>query len=197
MTINLKKGDRVELTKGRSLSQISVALGWDPAKYAGTADFDLDASAFLLNTAGKCATEADFVFYNNKTHASGAVTHSGDDLTGRGGVGGLTGSDKEVIKVNLTRIPTTVDRISFTATIFEYRQRAQNFGMVTNAFIRIIDDATGVELMKYDLSASFGKEAAVIFGDIYREGTEWKFQAAGIGIDGGLETLATRYGLTV
>jgi tellurium resistance protein TerD len=191
MTIALSKGERVDLTKGRNLSNISVALGWDPAKYSGSADFDLDASAFLLDVNGKCPTERDMVFYNNLQHPSSAVVHSGDNLTGAG----VSGTDKEIIKVNLKTVPANIDRITFTVTIFDYAVRKQNFGMVQKAFIRVVDDSNGTEIMKYDLGETFSTETAVIFGDLYRKDGEWKFQAVGTGLKGGLKELLQGFGL--
>lgn len=193
MTLKLTKGDRVELTKGRNLSKISFALGWDPAKYQGTLDFDLDAVAVLLTSSGKVASESDVVYYNNLTHTSGAVVHSGDNLTGAG----ISGTDKEVIKVDLAKIPAYADRISFVVSIFEWDKRKQNFGMVSNAFIRVIDDATSSELMRYDLSESFTQQTAVVVADIYRKDNEWKFQAIGTGVNGGLAEILRADGVNV
>lgn len=191
MVVNLVKGERVDLTKGKNLKEISFALGWDPAKYSGTADFDLDASAFLLNAAGQCVGEGDFIFYNNLKHVSGAVVHSGDNLTGAG----VSGTDKEMINVSLAKIPTNIEKVAFVVSIFDYDKRNQNFGMVQKAFIRVMDKETGTELLRYDLTESYSTETAVIFGEMYRNAGEWKFTAIGTGLKGGLRELVQSYGL--
>jgi len=195
MAVNLSKGQKVDLTKGNAgLTKIFIGLGWDTNKYDGGHDFDLDASAFLLGTNGKVAGDKDFVFYGNLKHDSGSVWHSGDDLTG--GSGGED-EDDEVINVDLSKIPAHIDRIDFTATIYEAQERGQNFGMVSNAYIRVVDAKTNVELIHYDLGEDYSVETAVVVGEIYRHGAEWKFNAIGSGFKGGLKALCQNFGVNV
>ena len=146
MPINLTKGQKVDLTKGKpSLKKLMVGLGWDVNHYDGGADFDLDAAAFLLGANGKVITDAEFVFYGNLKHVSGAVEHMGDNLTGEGD------GDDEQIMVDLTKVPENVEKIAFTVTIYEAEQRRQNFGQVSNSYIRIVDEVGNEELIRYDL----------------------------------------------
>ena len=146
MAVSLTKGQKVDLTKGNpGLSKLLIGLGWDVNKYDGGSDFDLDAAAFLLSGAGKVASDADFVFYGNLKHASGSVEHLGDNLTGAGE------GDDEQIKVDLSAVPASVEKIDFTVTIYEAEERHQNFGQVSNAFIRVVDEATGTELIRYEI----------------------------------------------
>ena len=196
MAVNLTKGQKVDLTKGNAgLTKIFIGLGWDTNKYDGGHDFDLDASAFLVGTNGKVAADADFVFYGNLRHSSGGVEHSGDNLTGDDGSGG--DADDEVINVDLSRIPASVDRVAFTATIHDAEPRSQNFGMVSNAYIRVVDASTNVELIHYDLGEDYSIETAVVVGEIYRQGSEWKFNAVGSGFRGGLRALCQNFGVNV
>lgn len=191
MGISLQKGQKVNLTKGTNLKNVRVCLGWDTNKYDGGAEFDLDASAFLLNARGKALHDTDFVFYNNLTHPSGAVEHSGDNLTG-GGDG-----DDEIISVYLEQVPQEVDKIDFTVTIHDAINRRQNFGLVSNAFIRLVDVDTDQEVVRFDLGEDFSIETALVFGSIYRHQGEWKFDAVGAGYQGGLAALVKDYGLDV
>ena len=192
MAVNLSKGQKVDLTKGNpGLSKLIVGLGWDTNRYDGGADFDLDAAAFLVGGSGKVASDADFVFYGNLQHASGGVTHTGDNLTGAGD------GDDEQIKVDLSMLPDSVTHIAFTVTIYEAESRRQNFGMVNNAFIRIVNEATGEELLRYDLGEDFSIETAVVFGELYKNNGEWKFNAIGSGYQGGLAALCANYGVDV
>ena len=192
MAISLSKGQKVDLTKGNpGLSRLLVGLGWDTNKYDGGADFDLDAAAFLLGSGGKVTRDADFVFYNNLKHYSGAVTHTGDNLTGEGE------GDDEVIKVDLSKVPANISKITFTVTIHEAEQRRQNFGQVSNAYIHIMDDISKKELIRYDLGEDFSVETAVVVGEIYRTGSEWKFNAIGSGYKGGLRALCIDFGVNV
>lgn len=192
MAISLSKGQKVDLTKGNpGLKQLLVGLGWDVNVYDGGSDFDLDAAAFLLGENGKCATEKDFIFYGNLTHSSGGVAHQGDNLTGAG-----EGDDEQIL-VDLTKIPENITKIAFTVTIYEAEQRRQNFGQVSNAFIRIVDNATGQELVRYDLGEDFSIETAVVVGELYRNNGEWKFNAIGSGFSGGLAALCQNYGVQV
>lgn len=192
MAVSLSKGQKVDLTKGNpGLSKIIVGLGWDTNKYDGGADFDLDTAAFLLATNGKVANDGDFVFYGNLKHSSGGVEHMGDNLTG-GGDG-----DDEQIKVNLAAIPAGIEKVDFTVTIYEAESRKQNFGQVSNAYIRIVDETSNTELIRYDLGEDFSIETAVVVGEIYRNNGEWKFNAIGSGFQGGLKALCQNYGVNV
>ena len=192
MAISLAKGQKVDLTKGNpGLSKILVGLGWDVKKYDGGSDFDLDAAAFILGSNGKAQSDSDFVFYNNLKHSSGSVQHMGDNLTGAGD------GDDEQIKIDLSKVPANVDKIAFTVTIHEAEQRKQNFGQVSNAFVRIVDDSNGTELIRYDLGEDFSVETAVVVGEIYRNAGEWKFSAIGSGFKGGLKALCENFGINV
>lgn len=192
MAINLTKGQKVDLTKGKpSLKKLMVGLGWDVNRYDGGADFDLDAAAFLLGADGKVITDAEFVFYGNLKHASGAVEHMGDNLTGEGD------GDDEQIMVDLSKVPANVEKIAFTVTIYEAEQRRQNFGQVSNSFIRMVDEENNEELIHYDLGEDFSIETAVVVGELYRHNGEWKFNAIGSGFQGGLAALCRNYGVNV
>ena len=192
MAISLYKGQKVDLTKGNpGLSRLLIGLGWDTNKYKGGADFDLDAAAFLLGSDGKVTNDMDFVFYNNLKHYSGAVTHTGDNLTGEGE------GDDEVIKVDLSKVPPIISKITFTVTIHEAEQRRQNFGQVSNAYIHILDEANNKELIRYDLGEDFSVETAVVVGEIFRSGQDWKFNAIGSGYKGGLRSLCLDFGVNV
>ncbi len=190
MSINLSKGQKVDLTKGNpGLKNIMVGLGWDANVFDSGADFDLDASAFLLGENGKCPTEREFIFYGNLEHASESVKHMGDNLTGEGE------GDDEQIQIDLTKIPANISKIAFTVTIYEADQRRQNFGQVSNSFIRIVDESNGSELIRYDLGEDFSIETAVVVGELYRHNGEWKFNAIGSGFQGGLAALCGHYGI--
>lgn len=192
MAVNLSKGQKVDLTKGNpGLSKLIMGLGWDVNKYDGGFDFDLDTAAFLLGDSGKVSGDADFVFYNNKEHASGSVIHSGDNLTGDGD------GDDEQLKVDLSKVPETVTKIDFTVTINDADARNQNFGQVSNAYIRVVNEATGEELIRYDLGEDYSVETAVIVGELYRNNGEWKFNAIGSGFQGGLSALCGNFGVNV
>lgn len=192
MAVNLTKGQKVDLTKGNpGLSKLLIGLGWDTNKYDGGFDFDLDAAAFLCGDNGKVASDSDFIFYSNLKHASGAVEHTGDNTTGMGD------GDDEVILVDLSLVPANISRISFTATIYDAENRRQNFGQVSNAYIRVVDQANGTELIRYDLGEDFSIETAVVIGELYRNGTEWKFNAIGSGFQGGLFALCQNFGVNV
>ena len=192
MSVNLTKGQKVSLTKGNpGLKNVVVGLGWDVNAFDSGADFDLDASAFLLGANGKTAASTDFVFYNNLQHPSGAVTHTGDNLTGEGE------GDDESIKVDLSKVPASVEKIAFTATIHEAEARRQTFGQVSNAYIRIYDENTNQELLRYDLGEDFSIETAVVFGELYKHNGEWKFNAIVSGYQGGLAALCGSFGIEV
>ncbi len=192
MAVNLSKGQKVDLTKGNAgLSKIVVGLGWDTNKYDGGEAFDLDAAAFLTNNTGKVNSDADFIFFNNLNHASGSVTHLGDNLTGEGD------GDDEQVKIELTKIPTDIEKISFTVTIFDAIKRAQNFGQISNAYIRVVDEASNTELIRYDLSEDYSIETSVVVAEIYRHNEEWKFAAIGAGFEGGLGALCSNFGVSI
>ncbi|MFD2641336.1 TerD family protein [Pseudomonas japonica] len=189
MALTLQKGGNLSLSKtDPGLTRILVGLGWDPRTTDGT-EFDLDASAFLLGGNGKVRGEADFIFYNQLRSQDGAVEHTGDNRTGAGE------GDDEVIRVDLSLIPSDVDKIAFTVTIHDADSRRQNFGQVGNAFIRIVNEASGAEVVRYDLAEDASIETAMIFAELYRHGGEWKFRAVGQGYAGGLRTLANGYGM--
>ncbi len=192
MAVNLSKGQKVDLTKGKpGLSRILVGLGWDINRYDGGAPFDLDAAAFLLNGSGRVSSDADFVFYKNLKHASESVEHMGDNLTGEGE------GDSEQIKVNLSMVPADVERIAFTVTIYDADVRRQNFGQVDNSYIRVVDETSNMELLRFDLGEEFSIETAVVVGELYRYHGEWKFNAIGSGFQGGLRALCLNYGVNV
>lgn len=192
MAVSLSKGQKVNLTKDNpGISRLIVGLGWDTNKYDGGADFDLDASAFLCGANGKATSDADFIFYSNLQHASGAVTHTGDNLTGEGE------GDDEVIKVDLSKVPSNISKITFTVTIYDADKRRQNFGQVSNAYIHVMDEITGQELIRYDLGEDFSVETAVVVGELYKNGADWKFNAIGSGFAGGLEALCRNFGVNV
>ena len=192
MVISLQKGQKIDLTKGNAgLKKIFVALGWDTNRYDGGYDFDLDASAFLCLENGKVSSDADFVFYSNLSHASGSVVHTGDNLTGTGD------GDDEVINVDLSLVPANVARIAFTVTIHDAEPRSQNFGMVSNAYIRVVNDDNKEELIRYDLGEDYSIETAIVVGELYRQGAEWRFNAIGSGFSGGLRALCLNFGVNV
>ena len=190
MSVSLTKGQRISLTKDHpSLQKVLVGLSWDANHYDGEADFDLDLSAFLCGDGGKCAKETDFVFYGQLRHPSGAVVHSGDNRTGD------ADGDDEVMSVDLSKIPADCVSIAFVATIYDAKARVQNFGMVDNAAVHVVDEQTGEELCRFDLSESFSSETAVALCDIYRHDGEWKFRAVGSGYASGLAEFCARYGI--
>lgn len=191
MPVSLSKGGNVSLSKeAPGLKAVRVGLGWDTRVTDGSA-FDLDASVFLLTEAGKVRSDADFVFYNNKNGGNGSVVHQGDNLTGEGS------GDDEVVEVSLDNVPADVQKLSFAVTIHDADARRQNFGMISNAFIRVVNAAGGTEIARYDLSEDASTETAMIFGDLYRHNGEWKFKAIGQGFAGGLGPLASSFGVNV
>ncbi|KLU66843.1 MULTISPECIES: TerD family protein [Desulfosporosinus] len=188
--ISLQKGQKIDLTKGNpGLSKIIVGLGWDTNKYSGRADFDLDASAFLLDQNGRAGGIEDFIFYNNLVGGDGSVQHTGDNLTGEGE------GDDEQIKIDLASVPSHVEKIAFTVTIHEAIARGQNFGQVSNAYVRVINEVNDQEIMRYDLGEDFSVETALVVCELYRHQGEWKFNAIGSGFSGGLAALCANYGL--
>lgn len=192
MPVNLSKGQKVSLTKGNpGLKNVVVGLGWDVNQFDTGGNFDLDAAAFMLGDSGKVTCQEDFVFYGNLKHPSGSVQHMGDNLTGEGE------GDDEQIKINLASVPANISKIAFTVTIYDAEQRRQNFGQVSNSFIRIYNEDTGEELLRYDLGEDFSIETAAVFGELYKNGGEWKFNAIGSGYSGGLAALCANYGIEV
>lgn len=197
MAVNLTKGQDFELTKGNpELTNIVVGLGWNVNALDFETDFDLDVAAFMLGADEKCPTEDEFIFYGNLKHPSGAVEHLGDNLTGEGD------GDDEQIQIDLAKLPEHIEKIVFTVTIYGAKERRQNFGQVSNAFIRvsnafirIVNDATSKELIRYDLGEDFSIESSMIVGELYRKDGEWKFNAIGRGFPGGLADLCSRYGI--
>jgi tellurium resistance protein TerD len=189
--VSLNKGGNVSLTKeAPNLTAVIVGLGWDARTTTGS-DFDLDASALLANAEGKVGKDQNFVFFNNLKSPDGSVEHTGDNLTGEGE------GDDEVIKVNLAGVPADVDKIVFPVSIYEAESRQQSFGQVRNAYIRVVNQADNNELARYDLSEDASTETAMVFGELYRHGAEWKFRAIGQGYASGLRGIAQDFGVNV
>ncbi len=192
MSVSLSKGQKVSLTKGNpGLNKVVVGLGWDVNQFDTGGDFDLDAAAFMLTDSGKVSNQNDFIFYGNLEHPSGSVKHLGDNKTGAGE------GDDEQIRIDLSLVPASYTRIAFTVTIYEAETRRQNFGQVNNAFIRVYNEDNGEELVRYDLGEDFSIETAAVFGELYKNGNEWKFNAIGSGYQGGLAALCANYGVEV
>ncbi|MBQ8569711.1 MAG: TerD family protein [Oscillospiraceae bacterium] len=194
MAVNLTKGQKVSLEK--SMTMALIGLGWDTNRYDGGYDFDLDAAAFLCGENGKVLSDEDFVFYNNLEHKSGALRHTGDNLTGAGD------GDDEVILIDFTKIPENIHKIAITVTIHDAQTRNQNFGQVSNAFVRVAkmshaEDFAGADAIRYDLAEDFSVETAIVVCEIYRRNGEWKFSAVGAGYQGGLAALCRSYGVNV
>lgn len=190
MPINLSKGQKISLTKNDpGLKNVVVGIGWDVNGFDTGGDFDLDGSAFLLGENGKVTGQQDFVFYGNQTHQSGAVQYMGDNKTGAGD------GDDEQLKIDLSLVPGNISKIVFVVTIYEAEARHQNFGQVNNSYIRIYNEATGEELLRYDLGEDFSIETAAIFGELYKNNGEWKFNAIGSGYQGGLAAICSNYGI--
>jgi tellurium resistance protein TerD len=191
MSVSLSKGGNVSLSKeAPGLTAVEVGLGWDVRTTTG-ADFDLDASALMVGPSGKIVSDAHFVFFNNLTSPDGSVEHTGDNLTGEGE------GDDETIKVNLAGVPGEVDKIVIAVSIYDAESRQQSFGQVRNAFIRVINQADSREIARYDLSEDASTETAMIFGEVYRNGNEWKFRAVGQGYSSGLAGIARDFGVNV
>jgi tellurium resistance protein TerD len=191
MGLSLQKGGNVSLNKLEAdLKRILVGLGWDARSTDGQ-DFDLDASAFLLSDSGRVRSDADFIFYNQTRTPEGSVEHTGDNKTGAGD------GDDEAIRIELGKVPAGVQKIAFCVTIHEADARRQNFGQVQSAFIRIVNDENQRELARFDLSEDASVETAMIFGEIYRHGGDWKFRAVGQGFAGGLGALARSFGVNI
>ena len=189
MAVSLTKGGNVSLSKeAPGLKKIVLGLGWDPRKTDGK-EFDLDAMVFLTADSGKVRSDADFVFFNNKTSADGSVVHGGDNRSGAGE------GDDETIAIDLEKVPTDVTKIVATVVIYEGKERSQNFGMVDKAYIRVLNGDGGAEIARFDLSEDAGTVTAMIFGEIYRNGADWKFKATGQGYDGGFQALVQSFGV--
>lgn len=191
MPISLTKGGNINLSKeAPGLAKIALGLGWGKRVTAG-AEFDLDASAFLLTDSGKVRSDADFIFYKQTKSACGSVVHTGDNRTGEGD------GDDETINVDLSKVPADVQKVVFTVTIYDHAARNQNFGMVSNAYIRVLDQSNGSEIARYDLSEDASTVTAMIFGELYRNNGEWKFKAVGQGFSNGLAEMARNFGVDV
>lgn len=193
MGVSLSKGGNVSLTKeagAAGLTAVTVGLGWDVRTTTG-AEFDLDASAIALNSAGRVLTDSHFVFFNNLKSPDGSIEHTGDNLTGEGE------GDDETIHVNVASVPAEIEKIVFPVSIYDADTRQQNFGQVRNAFIRIVNRADNTELARYDLTEDASTETAMVFGELYRNGAEWKFRAVGQGYATGLAGIARDFGVNV
>ena len=191
MAISLNKGGNLSLSKtDPSLNQVLIGLGWD-ARATDGADFDLDASAFLLAANDKVRGETDFIFYNQTRSPEGSVEHTGDNRTSE------VDGDDEAVKINLAKVPADVQKIAITVTIHDAENRGQNFGQVQNAFIRVVNDQTNVEIVRFDLNEDYSTETAMIFGELYRHNGEWKFRAVGQGYNGGLRAMCGQYGINI
>ena len=194
MAVNLTKGQKVSLDKGMKLALIG--LGWDTNRYDGRADFDLDASAFLLGANGRVRKDEDFIFYGNLSGDNECVVHTGDSLAGG------SGGDDETLFIDFSKVPADVERIAITVTIYEAAERGQNFGQVSNAYVRVArrasdSDMVGTEQLRYNLGEDFSIETALVVCEIYRNGSDWKFNAVGAGYQGGLYALCKSYGVNV
>ncbi|WP_406282084.1 TerD family protein [Embleya sp. NBC_00896] len=191
MGVSLSKGGNVSLSKeAPGLTAVLVGLGWDVRTTTGT-DFDLDASAIMLNASGQAPSDGHFVFFNNLKSPDQSVEHTGDNTTGEGE------GDDEALKVNLAGVPTDIERIVFPVSIYDAETRQQSFGQVRNAFIRIVNQADNNELARYDLTEDASTETAMVFGELYRNGAEWKFRAVGQGYASGLRGIAKDFGVNV
>lgn len=191
MALTLSKGQNLSLSKtDPGLKKIIIGLGWDPRATDGQ-EFDLDASAFLIGESGKVRSDSDFIFYNQKLSGCGSVEHTGDNRTGAGE------GDDEQLKVDLTKVPANVQRLAITVTIHDADARRQSFGQVGNAFIRIVNEDSNAEVVRYDLSEDYSTETAMIFGEVYRHNTEWKFKAVGQGYAGGLKAMCDQFGINI
>ncbi len=189
MALSLSKGGNLSLTKtDPNLNKLLIGLGWDERATSG-AEFDLDASIFLLGADGRVRGDHDFIFYNQLKSDNGAVEHTGDNRSGQGD------GDDETVKINLSLVPADVEKIVITVTIHDAQVRNQNFGQVANAFIRVVNDETGNEVVRFDLAEDYSIETAMVFGEVYRHNGEWKFRAVGQGYSGGLAAMCGQYGI--
>lgn len=191
MAVSLVKGGNVSLTKeAPAMTVAMVGLGWD-ARVTDGAEFDLDASVFMVGEDGKVLSDASFIFFNNKLSPCGSVEHQGDNRTGEGD------GDDEQVKISLSKIPAEVKKLVFAVTIYDAENRKQNFGMVSNSFMRVYNNDNNTEIARFDLSEDASTETAMIFGELYRHGSEWKFKAVGQGFAGGLGALASQHGVNI
>ncbi|MBP0457424.1 TerD family protein [Streptomyces montanisoli] len=191
MAVSLSKGGNVSLTKeAPGLTAVTVGLGWDVRTTTGK-DFDLDASAIAVKADGKVVSDGHFIFFNNKSAPDQSIVHTGDNLTGQGE------GDDEQINVNLAALPADCDKVVFPVSIYDADSRQQNFGQVRNAYIRVVNQAGGTEIARYDLSEDAATETAMVFGELYRNGAEWKFRAVGQGYASGLVGIATDFGVNL
>lgn len=191
MAVSLSKGGNVSLSKEAPTMNVAMAgLGWDARATDGSA-FDLDASVFMVDEAGKVISDAHFIFFNNANSPCGSIEHQGDNLTGAGD------GDDEQIKIHFSKVPADVKKLVVAVTIHDADQRKQNFGQVNNAFMRIINNDDNVEIARFDLSEDASTETAMIFGELYRHNEEWKFKAVGQGFSGGLAALASQHGVNI
>ncbi|AYH07103.1 TerD family protein [Pectobacterium parmentieri] len=191
MAVSLVKGGNVSLTKEAPTMNVAmVGLGWDARVTDGQA-FDLDASVFMVGEDGKVLSDANFIFFNNKLSPCASVEHQGDNRTGEGD------GDDEQVKIHLAKVPAEVKKLVFSVTIYDAEGRKQNFGMVSNSFMRVYNNDTSAEIARFDLSEDASTETAMIFGELYRNGSEWKFKAVGQGFAGGLSALAAQHGVNV
>ena len=191
MGVSLSKGGNVSLSKeAPGLTAVTVGLGWDVRSTTGT-DFDLDASAIACKADGKVLSDQHFIFFNNLKSPDGSIEHLGDNLTGAGE------GDDEQVNVNLATVPAEIDKIVFPVSIYDADNRQQNFGQVRNAFIRVVNQAGSTEIARYDLSEDASTETAMVFGELYRNGAEWKFRAVGQGYAAGLRGIAQDFGVNV
>ncbi|HCH50824.1 MAG TPA: chemical-damaging agent resistance protein C [Proteus sp.] len=191
MAVSLVKGGNVSLTKeAPAMTVAMVGLGWD-ARVTDGAEFDLDASVFMVGEDGKVLSDASFIFFNNKVSSCGSVEHQGDNRTGEGD------GDDEQVKISLSKIPAEVKKLVFAVTIYDAENRKQNFGMVSNSFMRVYNNDNNTEIARFDLSEDASTETAMIFGELYRHGAEWKFKAVGQGFAGGLGALAAQHGVNI
>ncbi len=191
MAISLNKGGNLSLSKtDPNLVRILIGLGWDERATDGAA-FDLDASAFLLTATGKVRGDHDFIFYNQLKSQDGSVEHTGDNRSGQGE------GDDETLLVDLSRVSAEIEKIAITVTIHDAQTRGQNFGQIANAFIRVVNQDTNVEVVRFDLAEDYSTETAMVFGEVYRHNGEWKFKAVGQGYSGGLAAMCQQYGIQV
>jgi tellurium resistance protein TerD len=191
MAISLAKGGNVSLSKeAPGMQKVLIGLGWD-ARATDGADFDLDASCFMLDESGKVPSDANFIFYNNLKSACGSIEHMGDNLTGEGD------GDDEALYVYLDKVPATITKLAVGVTIHDAEQRKQNFGMVSTAFIRVVNKDSAVEIARFDLSEDASTNTSMLFGELYRHNNEWKFKAVGQGFDGGLGPMAKSFGVSI
>jgi tellurium resistance protein TerD len=191
MAVSLTKGGNISLSKtDPTLKNLIVGLGWD-ARPTDGADFDLDASAFMVKDDGKVRSDSDFIFYNQTKSSCGSIEHTGDNRTGAGD------GDDEAVIVLLDKIPADIQRVVFVVTIHDAESRKQNFGQVSKAYVRVVNKDSSSEVARYDLSEDASIETAMVFGEIYKHGAEWKFKAVGQGYAGGLAALARQYGIII